>query len=243
MIVKELTGSAGCCLRNDRRIDLGEYRVIEVHEAVGAVNNSIADETRRKLSKEKVFLVNLMASPGAGKTSVLLRLAELLKGKYRVGVMEADIDAEVDAMRMERADIPTIQVHTAGRCAMDAKMTAEALEEYDHEGLDFIFLENIGNLVCPAEDDTGAMRNVCILSYPEGDDKPLKYPLMFEVCDAVIINKVDTSDFFPFDREKAVERIRARNPKSEIFFVSAKTGEGFESLVKWLIEQKKREEN
>lgn len=243
MIVKELTGGAGCCLRNDRRIDLGEYRVIEVHEAVGAVNNSIADETRRKLSKEKVFLVNLMASPGAGKTSVLLRLAELLKGKYRVGVMEADIDAEVDAMRMERADIPTIQVHTAGRCAMDAKMTAEALEEYDHEGLDFIFLENIGNLVCPAEDDTGAMRNVCILSYPEGDDKPLKYPLMFEVCDAVIINKVDTSDFFPFDREKAVERIHDRNPKSEIFFVSAKTGEGFEALTKWLIEQKEREEN
>ena len=222
---------------------MGEYRVIEVHEAVGAVNNAIADETRRQLSKEKVFLVNLMASPGAGKTSVLLRLAELLKGKYKVGVMEADIDAEVDAERMERADIPTIQVHTAGRCAMDAKMTAEALKEYDHAGLDFIFLENIGNLVCPAEDDTGAMKNVCILSYPEGDDKPLKYPLMFEVCDAVIINKIDTSDYFSFDREKAVERIRARNPKSEIFFVSAKTGEGFESLVKWLIEQKKREEN
>lgn len=222
---------------------MGEYRVIEVHEAVGAVNNAIADETRRMLSEKNVFLVNLMASPGAGKTSVLLRLAELFRGKYKVGVMEADIDAEVDAERMERADIPTIQVHTAGRCAMDAKMTADALKEYPYDGLDFIFLENIGNLVCPAEDDTGAMRNVCILSYPEGDDKPLKYPLMFEVCDAVIINKIDTSDYFSFDREKAVKRIRDRNPESEIFFVSAKTGEGFEALVKWLIEQKKREEN
>ena len=222
---------------------MGEFRVIEVHEAVGAVNNAIADETRRMLSEKNIFLINLMASPGAGKTSVLLRLAELFRGKYKVGVMEADIDAEVDAERMERADIPTIQVHTSGRCAMDAKMTADALKEYPYDGLDFIFLENIGNLVCPAEDDTGAMKNVCILSYPEGDDKPLKYPLMFEVCDAVIINKIDTSDYFSFDREKAVERIRARNPKSEIFFVSAKTGEGFESLVKWLIEQKKREEN
>ena len=222
---------------------MGEYRVIEVHEAVGAVNDSIADETRRMLSEKRVFLVNLMASPGAGKTSVLLRLAELHKGKYKVGVMEADIDAEGDDERRERADIPKSQGHTAERCAMDAKMTADALKEYQYEGLDFIFLENIGNLVCPAEDDTGAMKNVCILSYPEGDDKPLKYPLMFEVCDAVIINKIDTSDFFPFDREKAVARIHDRNPHSEVFFVSAKTGEGFEALVKWLIEQKKREEN
>jgi hydrogenase nickel incorporation protein HypB len=222
---------------------LGEYRVIEVHEAVGAVNDAIADETRRMLSEKKVFFVNLMASPGAGKTSVLLKIAGLLKGKYKVGVMEADIEAEVDAERMERADIPTIEVHTAGRCAMDAKMTAEALKEYQYEGLDFIFLENIGNLVCPAEDDTGAMKNICILSYPEGDDKPLKYPLMFEVCDAVIINKTDTAEFFPFDREKAVKRIKDRNPASQIFFVSAKTGEGFEPLVKWLIEEKKREEN
>ena len=222
---------------------MGEYRVIEVHEAVGAVNDAIADETRRMLSEKKVFFVNLMASPGAGKTSVLLKIAGLLKGKYKVGVMEADIEAEVDAERMERADIPTIEVHTAGRCAMDAKMTAEALKEYQYEGLDFIFLENIGNLVCPAEDDTGTKKTVFILSYPEVDDKPLKYPLMFEVCDAVIINKTDTAEFFPFDREKAVKRIKDRNPASQIFFVSAKTGEGFEPLVKWLIEEKKREEN
>lgn len=210
---------------------MGEYRVIEVHEAVGAVNDSIADETRRMLSEKRVFLVNLMASPGAGKTSVLLRLAELLKGKYKVGVMEADIDAEVDAERMERADIPTIQVHTAGRCAMDAKMTADALKEYQYEGLDFIFLENIGNLVCPAEDDTGAMKNVCILSYPEGDDKPLKYPLMFQVSDVLLVNKIDTLPVFDFDFDALRNRVFALNPKMTVLPVSAKSGEGFDAVA------------
>ena len=216
---------------------MGGYRVIEVHEAVGAVNNAIADETRRNLTEKKVFFVNLMASPGAGKTSVLLRIAELLKGRYKVGVMEADIEAEVDAERMERADIPTIEVHTAGRCAMDAKMTADALKEYPCEGLDFIFLENIGNLVCPAEDDTGAMKNVCILSYPEGDDKPLKYPLMFSICDLVVINKIDVLPYFDFDIDKCKEYIHMRNPKAQVIPISAKTGEGVDAFAAWLLDR------
>ncbi len=220
---------------------MGTFRTIEVHEAVGTVNDRIAEDTRRELKDQGTFMVNLMASPGAGKTSVLLKTIDALKkNNIKIGVMEADIEAEVDAETMEKAGVATIQVHTVGRCAMDAKMTSDALHSFDTKGLDLIFLENIGNLVCPAEDDTGAHRNVCILSVPEGDDKPLKYPLMFQVCQAVIINKIDTKEYFPFDDEAVVQRIHERNPFAKVFFVSAKTGEGIDAWAEWLMEEMKK---
>ena len=184
--------------------------------------------------EEKTFMVNLMSSPGAGKTTTLLRTAKMLGDRYRIGVMEADIDSSVDAEKMAAAGITSIQVHTGGECAMDAHMTMQALDEFDTKGLDLLVMENVGNLVCPAETDTGASRNVVILSYPEGDDKPLKYPLMFEVCHVVLINKIDTKEYFDFDDEAVVERIHERNPLAKVFFVSAKTGEGFEEWVSWL---------
>ena len=179
-------------------------------------------------------MVNLMSSPGAGKTTTLLRTAKMLGDRYRIGVMEADIDSSVDAEKMAAAGVASIQVHTGGECAMDAQMTMQALDEFDTKGLDLLVMENVGNLVCPAETDTGASRNVVILSYPEGDDKPLKYPLMFEVCHVVLINKIDTKEYFDFDDEAVVERIHERNPLAKVFFVSAKTGEGFEEWINWL---------
>ncbi len=209
-------------------------KVIDVHQSVYAVNDEIAAEVRAQNQANHTFMVNLMASPGAGKTTTLLRTIEALKDTYRIGVMEADIDASVDAEKMKEAGVRSIQVHTGGECAMDAAMTREAITEFETADLDLLVLENVGNLVCPAETDTGASVNVEILSVPEGDDKPLKYPLMFEVCQAVLINKIDTKNYFRFDDEAVVKRIHARNPKAEIFFVSAKTGEGFEDWIEWL---------
>lgn len=209
-------------------------QVIEVNESVFAGNDRLADETRQKLKKEGTFLLNVMASPGAGKTSVLLRTIGLLKDRYRMGVMEADIDATVDAEKMQANGVRSIQVHTGGECAMNADMTRQALEEFHTEDLDLLFLENVGNLVCPAEEDVGACRSIEILSVPEGDDKPLKYPLMFQVTQAVLVNKIDTKEYFPFDDEAVTRRIHALNPEAKIFFVSAKTGEGFDEWVRWL---------
>lgn len=209
-------------------------QVIEVNESVFAGNDRLADETRQKLKKEGTFLLNVMASPGAGKTSVLLRTIGLLKDRYRMGVMEADIDATVDAEKMQANGVRSIQVHTGGECAMNADMTRQALEEFHTEDLDLLFLENVGNLVCPAEEDVGACRSIEILSVPEGDDKPLKYPLMFQVTQAVLINKIDTKEYFPFDDEAVTRRIHALNPEAKVFFVSAKTGEGFDEWVRWL---------
>lgn len=209
-------------------------QVIEVNESVFAGNDRLADETRQKLKKEGTFLLNVMASPGAGKTSVLLRTIGLLKDRYRMGVMEADIDATVDAEKMQANGVRSIQVHTCGECAMNADMTRQALEEFCTEDLDLLFLENVGNLVCPAEEDVGACRSIEILSVPEGDDKPLKYPLMFQVTQAVLINKIDTKEYFPFDDEAVTRRIHALNPEAKVFFVSAKTGEGFDEWVRWL---------
>ncbi len=209
-------------------------QVIEVNESVFAGNDRLADETRQKLKKEGTFLLNVMASPGAGKTSVLLRTIELLKDRYRMGVMEADIDATVDAEKMQDKGVRSIQVHTGGECAMNADMTRQALEEFHTENLDLLFLENVGNLVCPAEEDVGACRSIEILSVPEGDDKPLKYPLMFRVTQAVLVNKIDTKEYFPFDDEAVTRRIHALNPEAKVFFVSAKTGEGFDEWVRWL---------
>ena len=213
---------------------MGNVRVIDVHQSVYAANDEIAVKTRARLKEEKTFMVNLMSSPGAGKTTTLIRTANMLGDRYRIGVMEADIDSSVDAEKMAAAGVASIQVHTGGECAMDAHMTMQALDEFDTDGLDLLVMENVGNLVCPAETDTGASSNVVILSYPEGDDKPLKYPLMFEVCHVVLINKIDTKEYFDFDDKAVVERIHERNPLAKVFFVSAKTGEGFEEWISWL---------
>ena len=211
-------------------------KVIEVNAGIFEQNDRAADEVRAINREAGTFMVNLMASPGAGKTTLLLRTITALKDTFRIGVMEADIDATVDAEKMEAAGVRSIQVHTGGECAMDAFMTLDAIREFDTSDLDLLFLENVGNLVCPAEQDTGATANVCILSVPEGDDKPLKYPLMFQVCDVVLVSKIDTKSFFRFDDEAFVARVRERNPKAKIFFLSAKTGEGFDAWTDWLKE-------
>lgn len=211
-------------------------KVIAVNHNVFAANDAIAGEIRAKLKKDETFMVNLMASPGAGKTTLLLRTIDALKEKYAIGVMEADIEATVDAEKIEAAGVRSIQVHTGGECAMDAEMTLQAMEEFETGNLDLVFLENVGNLVCPAETDTGASKNVAILSVPEGDDKPLKYPLMFTVCDVILISKTDTRDFFAFDDAAVVERIHKLNPKAQVFFLSAKKNEGMEPWLQWLEE-------
>ena len=217
------------------RSTLGTIKIINVHQSVFAENDRIAEETRRKLKENKTFLLNLMASPGAGKTSILLQLLERLRDTYRIGVIEADIDGVVDAEKMEQAGVTVVQAHTGGECAMDAQMTKEALEELlEKKQLELVILENVGNLVCPAETDTGASKNAVILSVPEGDDKPLKYPLMFERCQLLIVNKIDTVAYFDFDREKLMRNAKMRNPKLEILFVSAKTGEGMDELAAWM---------
>lgn len=217
------------------------FKVIDVNVGVFDINDRIAAEVRQKNKEDRTFMINLMASPGAGKTTTLLRTIEALGADYRIGVMEADIDATVDAEKMEQAGVRTIQVHTGGECAMDASMTKQALEEFDTSDLDLLFMENVGNLVCPAEQDTGATVNAVILSLPEGDDKPLKYPLMFQVCQVVLVNKTDTRKFFKFDDAAFEERVHRLNPDAEIFFLSAKTGEGFDAWVDWLKEHVARQ--
>lgn len=211
-----------------------KVKVIDVNVGIFEENDRIASEVRAMNRANGCFMVNIMASPGAGKTTTLLRTIDALKDEFKMGVMEADIDATVDAEKMSAAGVRTMQIHTGGECAMDASMTKAALEEFDASDLDLIFLENVGNLVCTAEQDTGADINVEILSLPEGDDKPLKYPLMFTVTQAVIVNKTDTRKFFNFDDEEFVKRVHHLNPKSEVFFLSAKTGDGFDEWVDWL---------
>lgn len=211
-----------------------KVRIIEIKQNVFAANEVNADKIRTRLKEEKTYMINLMASPGAGKTTTLLRTIAMLQDEMKIGVMEADIDASVDAEKIAAAGAKSIQLHTGGMCHMDAEMTKQGLDEFGTEELDLLVLENVGNLVCPAEFDTGACINVAILSVPEGDDKPLKYPLMFQVCDLVLINKIDAKVVFDFDDEAVVERIHERNPKAEVLFVSAKTGEGFEPWCDWL---------
>lgn len=213
---------------------MSEVKVINVNVGVFDLNNRIADAVRQRNKDNHTFMVNIMASPGAGKTTTLLRTIKELKDTYSIGVMEADIDATVDAEKMQEAGVRTIQVHTGGECAMDASMTKQALDEFKADDLDVLFMENVGNLVCPAEQDTGSSINVEILSIPEGDDKPLKYPLMFQVCHCVLINKIDTRKFFPFDDEAVKERIHRLNPEAKIIFLSSKTGEGFEEWIDYL---------
>ena len=216
---------------------MDSYRVIEVKQSVFADNNAEADRLRGELRAQGTYLINLMSSPGSGKTTTLLRLLPLLQKKLRVGVMEADIDSDVDADTVSRTGAKVIQLHTGGMCHLDAAMTREGLKELGTEGLDLVILENVGNLVCPAEFDTGAHLNMMILSVPEGHDKPLKYPLIFQTCGAMIVNKTDVLPYFDFDMEKVTEFARRRNPGIKIFPISAKTGEGVDALADWLCEQ------
>ena len=215
------------------------YKIIEVKESVFADNDREAEELRQGLKQEGTFLLNLMSSPGSGKTTTLLRTIEALKDELRMGVMEADIDSDVDARKIAEAGVKSIQLHTGGMCHLDAGMTEQGLREIGTDGLDLVVLENVGNLVCPAEFDTGAVKNAMILSVPEGHDKPLKYPLIFTVCDALLINKTDVLPYFDFDMDKVVEYAHRRNPKLEIFPVSAKTGEGMDAWCDWLRRQVK----
>ena len=218
---------------------MDKYKIIEVKESVFADNDREAARLRQELKQSGTFLLNLMSSPGSGKTTTLLRTIETLKDELRMGVMEADIDSDVDARRIAEAGVKSIQLHTGGMCHLDAGMTEQGLRELSTDDLDLVVLENVGNLVCPAEFDTGAVKNAMILSVPEGHDKPLKYPLIFTVCDVLLINKIDVLPYFDFDMDKVVEYAHRRNPKLEIFPVSAKTGEGMDAWCDWLRRQVK----
>lgn len=216
---------------------MDEIKIIEVKQGVFEENNKDADALRNKLKQEQTFLLNLMSSPGSGKTSVLLALAKEFEGIINWAVMEADIDSAVDAQTMQKAGVRSIQIHTGGMCHLDAQMTAQGIEELGIRDTDLVILENVGNLVCPAEFDTGARKNMTILSVPEGHDKPLKYPLMYETCDLLVINKIDVMEYFDFACEKVIEYAKMRNPKIEIIFVSAKTGEGIKQLADWILKE------
>ncbi|HPO76290.1 hydrogenase nickel incorporation protein HypB [Thermoclostridium caenicola] len=216
---------------------MDKIRIIEVKESIFADNNREADRIRAELKRQKTFLLNLMSSPGSGKTTLLMRTIEALKDELRIGVMEADIDSSVDAEKIAATGVRSIQLHTGGMCHLDAGMTEQGLKELGTEDLDLVVLENVGNLVCPAEFDTGAVKNAMILSVPEGHDKPLKYPLIFTVCDVLIINKIDVLPYFDFDLDKVREYAHMRNPKLKIFPVSAKTGEGMRAWTDWLRQQ------
>ena len=215
------------------------YRVIEVKQSVFADNDKDAEVLRRELKEQGTFLVNLMSSPGSGKTTTLTKLLKALPQDMKVGIMEADIDSDVDAGTIAATGTKVIQLHTGGMCHLDAEMTRQGLEGLGSQDVDLVVLENVGNLVCPAEFDTGAVKNAMILSVPEGDDKPLKYPLMFQVCDVVLINKIDVLPYFDFDMDKCREYIAMRNPNAKVIPICAKTGEGIAEWTDWLREQVK----
>ena len=214
-----------------------EVRILEIKQSVFADNDRQAGELRAELKEKGVFLLNLMSSPGAGKTTTLMKTIEALKDTFRIGVMEADIDSDVDARTIQGTGVKVLQLHTGGMCHLDAGMTRQGLKGLETGDIDLAILENVGNLVCPAEFDTGAAKNAMILSVPEGDDKPLKYPLMFSVCDVVLINKIDVLPYFDFDLERCKESISMRNPKAKVIPICAKTGEGMEGWTGWLREQ------
>ncbi|WP_368244744.1 hydrogenase nickel incorporation protein HypB [Clostridium tertium] len=210
------------------------FRVLEIKQSVFEDNDDQANLLREELKKKKVFLLNLMSSPGSGKTSTLTKTINTLKNEMKIGVMEADIDSDVDAHTISKTGAKVIQLHTGGMCHLDADMTKQGLEGLETEDIDFAILENVGNLVCPAEFDTGASKNAMILSVPEGDDKPLKYPLMFSIADVLLINKMDVINYFDFNLEACIERVKKLNPNIEIIPISARTGEGIDKFAEWL---------
>ncbi|MBO4465110.1 MAG: hydrogenase nickel incorporation protein HypB [Bacteroidales bacterium] len=217
---------------------MDEVKVIEIKKSVFEDNDKDAAKLRAELKSRGVYLLNLMSSPGSGKTTTLIQLINRLKDKIRIAVMEADIDSDVDAVKIKAATgIESIQLHTGGMCHLDAEMTRQGLDNVSLDNLDLVILENVGNLVCPAEFDTGACRNAMILSVPEGHDKPLKYPLMFSVCDLVIVNKIDVMPYFDFDLEKCRQYVHMRNPKAEVIPICAKTGEGIDQVADWLLKE------
>lgn len=215
-----------------------DVRVIEIKKSVFADNNEDAARLRSELKGRGTYLLNLMSSPGSGKTTTLIQLINRIKDKIKVAVMEADIDSDVDAIKIKDATgIESIQLHTGGMCHLDAEMTRQGLDNVSLDGTDLVILENVGNLVCPAEFDTGAVRNAMILSVPEGHDKPLKYPLMFSICDVVVINKMDVAPYFDFDLEQCKEYIRMRNPRAKVLPICAKTGEGVDAFAQWILDE------
>ena len=219
---------------------MDDVKIIEIKKSVFADNDEDAAKLRKELKHKGVYLLNLMSSPGAGKTTTLIGTLKRIQDKVRVAVMEADIDSDVDAVKIQKATgIPSIQLHTGGMCHLDAEMTRQGLDNVALADVDLVILENVGNLVCPAEFDTGAVRNAMILSVPEGDDKPLKYPLMFSVCDLVLVNKVDVMPYFDFDLDKCREYVRMRNPNARIIPICAKTGEGLDDFADWLLAEVK----
>lgn len=223
---------------------MGAVKVIEIKKSVFDDNNKDADLLREELRHKGVFLLNLMSSPGSGKTTTLIQTINRIKDKVRVAVMEADIDSDVDAIKIKEATgIESIQLHTGGMCHLDAEMTRQGLDNLPMDSIDLAILENVGNLVCPAEFDTGSCKNAMILSVPEGHDKPLKYPLMFSICDVVIINKIDVMPYFDFDLAKCTEYIHMRNPKAKVIPVCAKTGEGIDAFAQWLLDEIKTWKN
>ena len=217
---------------------MDEVKIIEIKKSVFADNEQDADVLRQELKSKGVFLLNLMSAPGSGKTTTLIQTINRIKNKIRVAVMEADIDSDVDAVKIKEATgVSSIQLHTGGMCHLDAEMTRQGLDNVALADVDLVILENVGNLVCPAEFDTGSCKNAMILSVPEGDDKPLKYPLMFTVCDLVLVNKIDVAPYFDFDLERCKQYIHQRNPKAQVIPISAKTGEGIDLFANWLLSE------
>lgn len=217
---------------------MDELKIIEIKKSVFEDNDKDANRLRGELKEHGTFLLNLMSAPGSGKTTTLIQTINRLKDRLRIAVMEADIDSDVDARKLREATgVESIQLHTGGMCHLDAEMTRQGLAELDLKNTDLVILENVGNLVCPAEFDTGAVRNAMILSVPEGDDKPLKYPLMFTVCDLVLVNKTDVMPYFDFDLDRCRNHIRQRNPKAQVIPICAKTGDGIGAFVDWLLNE------
>lgn len=216
---------------------MDEVKILEIKQSVFKNNDDQAAELRKSLKEKGVFLLNLMSSPGSGKTTTLMATINALKDKLKIGVMEADIDSDVDAKKIATTGVKSIQLHTGGMCHLDAEMTRQGLEGLNTGDVELAILENVGNLVCPAEFDTGAVKNAMILSVPEGDDKPLKYPLMFSICDVVLINKIDVLEYFDFDIEKCTEYVHQRNPKAKVIHICAKTGEGINEWADWLYDE------
>lgn len=216
-----------------------KVKILDIKQSVFKNNDNRADKLRKELKDKGVFLLNLMSSPGSGKTTTLMATINALKDKVKIGVMEADIDFDVDAKKIASTGVKSIQLHTGGMCHLDAEMTRQGVDGLDTDDVELAILENVGNLVCPAEFDTGASKNAAILSVPEGDDKPLKYPLMFSVCDVVLINKIDVLPYFDFDMDKCKEYIKMRNPNAKVIPICAKTGEGIDEWTQWLMNEVK----